>query len=75
MSKKLHKIFSSFVTLTTILWSVGFGTLALPGVASAAVISAGDLVKASGPAVYYYAADQKRYVFPNEKSYWSWYKD
>jgi len=75
MSKRLHKLFSGFVTLTTILWSVGFGTLALPSVASAATLSAGDLIKASGPAVYYYAADQKRYVFPNEKTYWSWYQD
>lgn len=60
--------------MTTILWSVG-GTLAFPNVASAATLNPGDLVKASGPAVYYYAADGKRYVFPNEKTYFSWYND
>jgi len=73
MGNILKKVISSFVALTTIAWSVGVGTFALPSAASAAV--AGDLVKASGPAVYYYAADGKRYVFPNEKTYFSWYMD
>jgi hypothetical protein len=75
MSKTYKKVFSSFVSLTTIVWSVGVGALALPNVASAATLSAGDLIKASGPALYYYAADGKRYVFPNEKTYFSWYTD
>ncbi len=75
MSQIFKKTLSSIATFTTILWSVGGGLLALPGVASAATISAGDLIKASGPAVYYYATDSKRYVFPNEKTYWSWYSD
>lgn len=42
---------------------------AIPG------ISYGDLIKASGPAVYYYANDGKRYVFPTLKTYLSWYGD
>lgn len=73
MGKLLKKIFSSFVALTTIAWSVGVGSLALPAVARAA--TPGDLIKASGPAVYYYAVDNKRYVFPNEKTYFSWFSD
>ncbi|MEK7473200.1 MAG: hypothetical protein AAB668_00510 [Patescibacteria group bacterium] len=73
MGNILKKIFSSFVALTTIAWSVGIGTMALPTAARAA--TAGDLIKASGPAVYYYAADGKRYVFPNEKTYFSWFVD
>lgn len=75
MIKTLKKAFSVIVSLTTIAWSVGVGTLVLPNVASAATLSAGDLIKASGPAVYYYAGDGKRYVFPNEKTYFSWFKD
>jgi predicted secreted protein len=39
----------------------------------AATLSPGDLIKASGPAVYYYNTDGKRYVFPNEKTYFTWY--
>jgi hypothetical protein len=35
----------------------------------------GDLIKASGPAVYYYGNDAKRYVFPNLNTYNSWYAD
>lgn len=75
MSQIIKKTLSGVASLTTILWSVSGGLLALPGVASAATISAGDLIKASGPAVYYYAADSKRYVFPNETTYRSWYAD
>lgn len=76
MSQILKKTLSGVASLTTILWSVSGGLLALPGIASAATISAGDLVKITSiPDVYYYAADGKRYVFPNEKTYFSWYSD
>jgi hypothetical protein len=36
---------------------------------------AGDLIKASTAAVYYLGTDGKRYVFPNEKTYKTWYPD
>ncbi len=75
MVKTLKKAFSTFVTLTTITWSVGAGSLVFPNVALAATLSAGDLIKASGPAAYYYGADGKRYVFPHEKQFFSWFKD
>ncbi|MFZ2803644.1 MAG: hypothetical protein WA001_00310 [Patescibacteria group bacterium] len=75
MVKTLKKVFSTFVTLTTILSSVGIGAMVLPSTAAAATLSTGALIKASGPAVYYYAADGKRYVFPNEKTYFSWFND
>lgn len=36
----------------------------------------GTLIKASRPAVYYFDNNtHKRYVFPNEKTYKTWYKD
>lgn len=73
MTQFLKKTFSAFVTFTTILSSVFVGTFAFA--TSAAAASAGDLIKASGPAVYYYAGDGKRYVFPNEKTYFSWYQN
>ncbi|MFA5129302.1 MAG: hypothetical protein WC477_00090 [Patescibacteria group bacterium] len=69
-----NKVLSSFVSVTTIVWSVG-GALLFPGTALAATLNPGDLIKASGPAVYYYGSDGKRYVFPNEKTYFSWYGD
>ncbi len=36
-------------------------------------LNAGDLIKGSGSAVYYFHTDGKRYVFPTEKTFFSWY--
>lgn len=47
--------------------------LAVP--AFAAVLSPGDLIKGPLDAVYYYSMTGKRYVFPNEKTYRTWYAD
>jgi len=35
----------------------------------------GQLIKASQAAVYYYSSDGKRYVFPNESVFKTWYED
>ncbi|HTK03987.1 MAG TPA: YHYH protein [Candidatus Eisenbacteria bacterium] len=43
--------------------------------AHGATVTAGSLIRASGPAVYYYGSDGKRYVFPNEATYKTWYAD
>ncbi|MFA5187874.1 MAG: Ig-like domain-containing protein [Patescibacteria group bacterium] len=45
------------------------------GIQPAFGLNFGDLIKASTPAVYYYGADGKRYVFPNLKTYLTWYND
>ena len=37
--------------------------------------AAGSLIKASYPSVYYCGADGKRYVFANDRVYFSWYDD
>lgn len=71
----VKKIVSSFVSLTMVASTVGTGLLAMPGAASAATLVSGDLIKASGPAVYYYGSDAKRYVFPNETTFFSWFMD
>jgi len=47
--------------------------LALP--VRAASLSPGDLIKGPGEAVYYYAANGKRLVFPTSKVFFSWYSD
>jgi hypothetical protein len=41
----------------------------------AATLTAGSLIKASGPSVYYFSADGKRYAFPDQATYRSWYTD
>lgn len=57
----------------TLVWSMGIA--AFVPVASAATLVAGDLIKGSGPAVYFYAADGKRYTFPTESIYKSWFSN
>ena len=37
--------------------------------------NSGDLIKGSGSTVYYFASNGKRFVFPNEKTYFTWYTD
>lgn len=62
------------------LWSL---SLALPAAAQVTP-QAGDLIKlqddgnlatTNDAALYYLGADNKRYVFPNEKTYFTWYSD
>jgi len=48
--------------------------LASAAATHAATLSPGDLIKLSSQTdVYYYGVDGKRYVFPNEKTYFTWY--
>jgi len=60
----------SFITSLAIL-----AMLATTMPVSAATVSAepGQLIKGSLSTVYYYGTDGKRYVFPTEKTYKSWY--
>ena len=70
------KVFTLSVVVTTILWSVGVAAF-LPLVANADVsLVAGDVIKgASTKNVFYYSADGKRYTFPTDKVFFSWFKD
>jgi hypothetical protein len=68
MRKKI--IFTS-LAITFALLAVGFGVQA-----QAAGDYNGQIVKMNGlTSVYYVASDGKRYVFPNEKIYLSWFPD
>lgn len=70
--KRLKKIFTSAVMVMTV--AVMSGALVAPAANAAA--SAGDLIKKDGlSAVYYLGEDGKRYVFPNESTFKSWYSD
>jgi hypothetical protein len=71
--KMSRKAFTVGVVATTIAWSIGLSALLAP--LSAGAVAANTLVKASLPAVYYVGSDGKRYVFPNEKTYKTWYAD
>ncbi|MDD5031777.1 MAG: hypothetical protein PHR36_01895 [Patescibacteria group bacterium] len=68
---RIRKVFTISVMLVTVL---AMSVVVAPEVNAAA--SAGDLIKMSGlSSVYYLGADGKRYVFPNEQTYFSWYSD
>jgi len=69
----MKKFFTSAVVVLTIIWAAGLASF-VP-TAQAVALNSGDLIKASLPAVYYYGADAKRYVFPDEKTYMTWYSD
>jgi hypothetical protein len=62
----MKKIFHAFFAAALLLAAVP---------ALAAETPYGSVIKASGQAVYYYGIDGKRYVFPNEKTYRTWYGD
>ncbi len=66
------RLLSAASTLTLL------ASVAMPLAASAATTSAfnsGDLIKGSGSTVYYFASNGKRFVFPNEKTYFTWYSN
>ncbi len=69
----IKKAFIFTVVLATVCWSMGLAAI-MPALA-ATTISAGDLIKGSGSAVYYYGYDGKRYVFPTASTYFTWYPD
>jgi len=69
MLKKLSRALAVASTLAMV---------AMPLASHAATTTAfgpGDLIKGSGDTVYYYASNGKRFVFPNAKTYFTWYKD
>jgi len=54
--------------------SLLFAGFAAAPVGAQAAVQSGDLIKSdAASAVYYFAADGKRYVFPNDKTYFTWY--
>ncbi|MBE7525160.1 hypothetical protein KJZ71_05160 [Patescibacteria group bacterium] len=64
--------------LTFIAGIAVFATSVLPTSAATTdvALSPGDLITSNQTqAVYYYAPDGRRYVFPNEKTYFTWYPD
>lgn len=72
------KKLTAFFSATAMVFSLAG---ALPVAADAAVLplsslKSGDLVRGTTfPAVYYYGKDGFRYVFPNDKTYFTWYSD
>ena len=62
------KVFYFAVSAFVLASSIGLGS-------TKSAAAAGNVIKGSSPALYYLAADGKRYVFPNDKAYFSWYSN
>lgn len=62
--------FSRLLALGTALFLI-VGTFGI--VPSAQAVVSNTLIKGSSPAVYWYATNGKRYVFPNLKTYYTWF--
>lgn len=74
--KRFKRGLAILVSFTTLAWAIGPAVLLLPTRVAAADAKPGDLIKMSGlSSVYYLGADNKRYVFPNETTFKSWFKD
>lgn len=69
----LKKVFTLGVVLTTIVWAMGVATF-VP-VANAQIFTPGEVFKGSLDTVYFGAADGKRYVYPQDKYYFTWQYD
>src|SRR3989344_5334543 len=64
-----RKFLFGFVMATLVMWTLG-------PVRQVSAVTAGDLVKSpNSDAVYYIAADGKKYVFPDAKTYFTWYSN
>lgn len=58
-----------------IVFFISLGVIFLANNPASASISLqpGDLIKtATNPAIYYYGADLKRHLYPNESTFWTW---
>lgn len=70
------RLSSRLMAMATIFATLGTSFIPTVQAATTGAFSAGDLIKGeSFSSVYYYAPNGKRYVFPNEKTYFTWYTD
>lgn len=67
--------FNRLFLIASLLLSSLISSLPLVSPVSAQTIATNTLVKGDGPAVYYLSPESKRYVFPNERIFKSWYAD
>lgn len=67
----MNKLFASLA-----LFALTFAAFPAPTVHASTTVHAGDLIRGETfSAVYYYGEDGFRYVFPNEKTYFTWYSN
>ncbi|MFA5248782.1 MAG: hypothetical protein WC415_06265, partial [Patescibacteria group bacterium] len=76
ISEKLIMSMFRKIVVTSVMFMTIFSMGVVVAPSASAAASAGDLIKMNGlSSVYFLGANGKRYVFPNEATYFSWYKD
>lgn len=66
----------SFAASAAVLAATVFPSAGFAATPSTSALSAGDLIKGvTNTTVYYFAPNGKRFVFPNEKTYFTWFTD
>lgn len=74
MNKRTLSYLGSFVAVAAILGTAGLWNT--NRVQASTTVSSGDLIRGTSfSAVYYMGADGFRYVFPNDKTYFTWYSN
>lgn len=74
--KRFASLFSSLLVFAFVLVGMPAGSAHAATISSLSSIQAGDLIRGtSRNAVYYYGADGFRYVFGNDKVYFTWYSN
>ncbi len=74
MNKRILSITGTLMSIMTII--VVAGAWHVNKASASTTVVSGDLIRgASFSAVYYMGADGFRYVFPNDKAYYTWYKN
>lgn len=64
-----------YLGLIIVVLSISLGCVLLMPIKAQAAVT-GDLIKSpNSPAVYYLGNDGKKYAFPDDKVYYSWYQD
>jgi plastocyanin len=74
MTKRTLSLFGSAVFVLAL--ALGLGSMYAGRVQASSSVSSGDLIRGTTfSAVYYMGADGFRYVFPNDKTYFTWYSN
>ncbi len=70
----MKKFLSVFAVVGLLVGFGAYATQVKAATSSLSSIGSGDLIRGTSfSAVYYYGADGFRYVFPNDKTYFTWY--
>ncbi len=74
MTKRAISVLGSFVAVIAIMGGATLWHVNRAGAAT--TVNSGDLIRGTSfSAVYYMGADGFRYVFPNDKTYFTWYEN